>query len=148
MIKNFEEFETVDEALQSRNRTSYECYMVSLEAYKDDYNDGESIKSVFTNTISNIIADYTLDGLLKKLEREYDYYVSYPINKDSSYYDTPIIHYNSGLVKKDWKPLSKQEKVLWKNGEFTDAYQLYVDFFIRKVEDVPAEEVLKFVNRP
>lgn len=147
-IKDFNEFEKVNEAFVQRDRTSYECYMIGVSMYKDDYNEGEETKAFYNDTISDVnYADYTLDGLLKKLSKDFSHYIPTPINKESSYYEAPIIRYCSPTVNRDCSLFNKQEEEAWKNGDL-EGIVVYVDLYIRKCEDVPAAEALKLVGKP
>ncbi len=146
-IKNFNEFEKVNEAFQQRDRTSYECYMITFDAFADDYNEGEDSKPYTTDTVRDSIQDYTLDGLLKKVASDYSHWIIEPINKENSYYDAPFIRCSFGPVNRNWEPLSKSEEAAWKEGSFT-AYETYVNLYIRKIEDVPSAEAFKFVGKP
>lgn len=134
-------------AVQQRDRTSYECYLITFDAYEDDYNEGENSKPYTTETVQDSISDYTLDGLLKKVASNYSHWITEPINKQNAYYDSPFICCTFGPVNNHWTKLSKSEEECWKEGSFT-AYATYVRLYIRKLSDVPEAEAFKLVGKP
>lgn len=145
-IKNFNEFEKVNEAVT--NKTSYECYLLDVTMYKDDYKEGEETKPFYTEAIDNVgISETTLDGLLKKVARDYNHYIPTPIDKQSAYYGSPEIRYCSPTINRDCSLFNKQEEEAWKNGNL-EGIVVYVDLYIRKCEDLPAAEALKLVGKP
>lgn len=147
-IKNFNEFEKVNEAYnQNYMPNYYECYMITFTAYEDSYEEGENSKAYTYENIEENIKAATLDELLKTVSRDYSHWIIEPIDKQNSYYESPYICCAFGPVNNHWTKLSKSEEAAWKEGSFT-AYATYVNVYIRKCTEVPNAEAFKFVGKP
>lgn len=145
-IKNFNDFEKIDEAVNNKYMPSYyECYMVTFTAYEDDYDEGESSKAYTYETVEDNIKAPTLDELLRKVASDYSHWIPEPINKDHAYYNKPCICCTFGPVDRNWERLSKVQINAWKEGTFT-AYSTYVNIYIRKIIEVPKAEAYKYVG--